>query len=217
MLRKELWDLKHSLRRWYWFVPMLALPLVSKLGPGHNSIPMWLWFALLPSLYAMAGSGQTAMDSILHEKQTKTLEVLLSTNMSPLSIILGKVILATAFGYLGAIVSLLELFAFFPESHAGFTGWSNVCIAFIGPLLLAYVAGCLALVTTILIPDEKAAPIVAITIIMAPLALLGYLIQSDLSPVGIALIAAVTLLAICLFATWLAAWALKRAPLITEI
>jgi hypothetical protein len=145
------------------------------------------------------------------------LEVLLSTNMSPLSIILGKVILATAFGYLGAIVSLLELIIFFPEAHAGFTGWSNVCIVFIAPLLLAYVSGCIAIVTTLLVPDEKIAPTAAIMIIMAPLALVGYLMQSDMSPIAIVLIAAGMLLVICVFATWLASWALKRAPLITEI
>jgi ABC-type Na+ efflux pump permease subunit len=180
-------------------------------------IPMWLWFVLLPSLYAIAGGGQIVMDSILHEKQTKTLEILLSTNMSALAIVLGKVILATAFGYLFAILSLLELIAFFPGSHASFTGWANVCIVFIGPLLLAYTACCISIVTTLLVPDEKIAPTVAIITIMAPLALLGYLIQSDMRPIAIALIAAGMLLVICVLATWLATWALKRAPLITEI
>lgn len=98
---KEFWELRHSLRHLYWMVIWLALLAFIAFGDTSKSIlPTTVVLAFFPSMTAMAGSGQIALDSVLSEKKTKTLEVLLSTKIPTLAIVIGKTIPPTIIGYL---------------------------------------------------------------------------------------------------------------------
>jgi len=216
VMRKEFWELRHSARHLYWLLAWIALPIIlPRIATGRSLASITFIYAILPSLVAMASSGQIVFDSILGEKKAKTLEVLLSTNMSTVAIVVGKVVPAIGVGYILSQISLLGLIAF-PIPDLPLVTSSTAWLLFGFPLLVSYAAACLSVVTTILVPDEKFAPTVAILILVAPLVLLGRAsnLAFSLASIGLIITAAVLL---CGFITWLASLALERIPLITKL
>jgi hypothetical protein len=57
---KEFWELHHSLRHLYWMAIWLALLAFIAFGNTSKSIlPKTVILAFIPSMFAMAGSGQS--------------------------------------------------------------------------------------------------------------------------------------------------------------
>lgn len=215
--RKEFWELKHSVRHLYWLLAWILLPVLLVFGDTSRSlVPVSFLFLFLPSLLALIISGQIVLDTILGEKKAKTLEVLLSTHMSPTAIIMGKIIPAIIIGYALSQIGLLGLNMFslldgLPEALS--TKWFLI----INPLVTAYLTSCLAVMTTILVPDEKIAPTVATLLSFIPLFLLGYLNSHmvwSLTNIGLLSIGVILF---CGLLTWLASLTIKRIPLFTQI
>lgn len=215
--RKEFWELKHSAKNLLWLLASVGLVAagIAISGNGTRSlVPVNFIYIGFPILIALQTSGQIVLDSLLSEKKTKTLEVLLSTNMPSMAIVMGKIIPAIVVAYLLSQVSLLGLLAFSIldlQLVISSTAW----VFFLAPLLAAYLASCVSIITVILIPDEKVAPTVGALILIAPLVLLA---RSGLilSTTNVILI----IIGIVLFSgslTWLAAHVLRSAPWITRL
>ena len=216
VIRKEWWELRHSARRLYWLIGFIALPALLLWGDSSRSlVPFDFLWAILPMMFAMSVSGQIVLDSVLGEKKAKTLEVLLSTNIPTLAIVVGKVIPAVGAGFVLSQILLIGFTALFPI-YATLANSSTAWLLFAGPLLVSYVASCLTIATTILVQDEKLAPAVSLMIVLAPIVLLGRVSDLRFSTESIMLIIAAVVL-FCGFITWLASWALKKIPLIIEI
>lgn len=216
VIRKEFWELRHSGKNLYWLLVVLVAPIIfPRMDASRSLVPVTIIFALLPSLVALGSSGHIVFVSILGEKKAKTLEILLSTNMSTLAIVVGKIIPAIGVGYILSQISFLG-FLIFPTLDQPLVNSSTAWLLFGFPLLVSYAAACLSMITTVLVPDEKTAPMVAVLITFAPLVLLGRASNLTFSPASIGLIIAITVL-LCGVVTWLASLALERIPLITKL
>ncbi len=217
VMLKEFWELRHSLRHLYWLVTWLGIPALIAFGDTNRSIiPVTVILAFFPSFTAMAVSGQTAFDSVLDEKKTKTLEVLLSTKIPTLAIVIGKIIPPMIIGYLLSLISAIFLILL-PFAGVSFTITSDtVWLVFVYPLLVSYLASCISIVTTIIVPDEKVAPMIGVLIIITPLIILGRISVFPLSTVNIIIFMIGSILFSGFF-TWFASFVLRKVPLFTKV
>jgi ABC-type Na+ efflux pump permease subunit len=214
--RKELWELQHSTKSLLWLLAGAGLLAIALAIPGTGTqsiVPLDYLYSGLPILVALGMSAQIVLDSLLSEKKTKTLEVLLSTHMPATAIVMGKVIPAVVAAYLLSQLSLLGLRALSVLDLQRVT--SMAWVFFLAPLLAAYLASCVSVITTLLIPDEKFAPTVGVLILTVPLVLLARsgLVLSTTNVILI--VAGVILLSTAL--TWLAARVLKSAFWFTRL
>ncbi len=215
--RKELWELRYSTKSLLWLLAGVGLVAVglAMSGDGTRSVvPLDYLYSGLPILIALGMGGQIVLDSLLGEKKTRTLEILLSTNMPSMAIVMGKVIPATFAAYLLSQLSVLGLLALsvLDLQHVIV---SMAWVFFLAPLLLAYLASCVGIITTLLIPDEKFAPTVGVLILVAPFVLLARS-GAVLSATNVILIVAGAML-LSTALTWLAARVLKSAPWLTRL
>lgn len=214
---KEFWELRHSLRHFYWMIVWLAVLAFIAFGNTSRSIlPTTVLLTLFPSMIALAGSGQIALDSILSEKKTKTLEVLLSTKIPTLAIVIGKIIPPTIIGYLLSLLSVIFLVSL-PLVGTSFSITpETVWLISAYPLLISYLASCISIVTTIIVPDEKVAPMIGTLIIITPLIILSRLGVFSLSTIAITTFIVVSILFSGLM-TWFAAFILGKTPMFTKM
>ena len=182
---------------------------------SRNLVPMAVIIVLMPSLIAMGASGQIVFESILGEKKSKTLEILLSTNMSTLAIVVGKIIPAIGVGYFLSQISILGYFVF-PNPYIQLFSSSTAWLFFCFPLLVSYASACINMIIIVLVPDEKVAPMVGLLIMVVPLSVLLRASNLVFSPASIGLIITIAVL-LCGIVTWLASIALERIPLITKL
>lgn len=217
ILLKEFWELRYSLRHLYWMVIWLALLAFIAFGDTSKSIlPTTVIVAFFPSMIALAGSGQIALDSVLGEKKAKTLEVLLSTKIPTLAIVIGKIIPPTIIGYLLSLISVIFLMSL-PFAGVRFTITSNtVWLILVYPLLTSYLASCISIVTTIIVPDEKVAPMIGTLIIITPLIILSRFGVFSLSPNSIMTFILGSILFSGLM-TWFASFILEKIPMFTKM
>ncbi len=217
IILKEFWELRHSLRHLYWMVIWLALLAYIAFGDTSKSIiPITVILAFFPSMTAMAGSGQIALDSVLSEKKTKTLEVLLSTKIPASAIVIGKIIPPTIIGYLFSLITVFFLMLL-PLAGVSFTITSDIAwLVFVYPLLVSYLASCISIVTTIIVPDEKVAPMIGVLLIITPLIILSRLGVFSLSTTNTVIFIIGSILLSGLI-TWLASFILGKIPMFTKI
>lgn len=214
---KEFWEIRHSIRHIYWMVIWLAVLAFIAFGDTSKSIlPTTVILALFPSMIALAGSGQIALDSVLSEKKTKTLEVLLSTKIPTLAIVMGKIIPPTVIGYLFSLLAVGFLISL-PLVGASFSITpDSAWLIFAYPLLISYLASCISIVTTIIVPDEKVAPMIGTLIIIIPLMILSRLSVFSLSTIAIITFIVGSILFSGLM-TWFASFILGKTPVFTKM
>ncbi len=214
MTLKEVWELRYSSRNMLWFLALLAgfgfIFISGDTGRGLMSIEMFA--QVTPALIAFGIAGQMSLDSILGEKKAGTLEVLLSTRLSPLAIVVAKTLIPVMIGYIFSqlIAGALALFSFIV-----FTS-TTIWLATILPLFVTYLASCITIAMTIIVSDEKMTPIFGGLLLLIPLLLLARYDLSTLSPMIIGLGTLLALL-LCVGATGLTVFMLKRVPLVTEL
>lgn len=210
---KEIWELKYSIKKLYLLFILFLLPIIFIFDNSRSFIPASLFPLVFVCIIAIGTSGQIAYNAILEEKRSKTLEVLLSTNMAPYSIIIGKIIPGTAIGYILSILAyiVISIVALFSETF----GLLNVNrFLLIIPFFLSYFAGGISITVTIWVPDEKIAPLIGTLIIFSFLGILWYINSIFIVSNFIIFI---FLIFLCALTTWLAVISLKRIPLITKI
>lgn len=214
MTLKEVWELRHSRRNMLWFLALLVgFSFILMRGEGTYALLTKQMFAsITPAAIALGVAGQMSLDSILGEKKAGTLELLLSTRLSPLAIVVAKTLLPVMIGYVlsqltAVALMLFSLIVFMP---------TTIWLAIILPFFVAYFASCFTIAMTIVIHDEKMTPIFGGLLIMIPLVLLARYGSSTLSPMIIGLGTLLVIL-LCAGASWLAAFLLKRVPLVTTL
>lgn len=210
VIKKELWELKHSRKNLLWLLAWLAIPLlVLFANPSRSLVPSELILLLLPTLISFSLCAQIVTESLLGEKKAKTLELLLSTGIPPMTIFFGKLIPAVLLGYLVSQLAILGmlLLPFHPVVGANLFLLSGL------PLIVTYLGGCVSALTTTLIADEKLAPILSVVVILVPLVLLANQSLSQLAWGAVTLAA----LLVSTLLTWLGSVVIVRFPMITKI
>jgi len=212
---KEIWELKHSIKNFFLlFVAFLLLMIfvIITFDNSRSLIPASLFPLFLVYMIAIGASGQIALYTILGEKTSKTLEVLLSTGIAPYAIIIGKIIPGTMVGYILSVLAYIAMFIFASFSKT-FPLLNINWFLLIIPFFLSCFAGGISIAVTIWVPDEKIAPLIATLIIFSFLGILWYINSIFISNFVIFMF----LIFSCTLTTWLAAISLKRIPLITKI
>ena len=212
---KEIWELKYSIKNFLLLFVAFLLLMIFVIITFDNSIsliPASLFPLFIVCIIAVGASGQIALYTILGEKTSKTLEVLLSTGIAPYAIIIGKIIPGTITGCILSVLAYIAMFIFtsFSETFPLLNiNWFLLII----PFFLSYFAGGISIIVTIWVPDEKIAPLIGTLIIFSFLGILYYLNNIFMSNFIIFMF----LIFLCTLTTWLAAISLKRIPLITKI
>lgn len=214
MTLKEVWELRHSRRNMLWFLALLVgFSFILMRGEGTYALLTKQMFAsITPAAIAMGVAGQMSLDSILGEKKAGTLELLLSTRLSLLAIVVAKTLLPVMIGYvlsqlIAVALMLFSLIVFMP---------TTIWLAIILPFFVACFASCFTIAMTIVIHDERMTPIFGGLLIMIPLLLLARYSSSTLSPMIIGL-GTVLVLLLCVGVSGLTMFMLKRVPLVTEL
>lgn len=214
MTLKEVWELRYSSRNMLWFLALLAgyslIFITGDTGRGLMSIKMFA--QVTPALIALGIAGQMSLDAILGEKKAGTLELLLSTRVSLLAIVVAKTLLPVMIGYaLSQLIAVaLMLFSFIAFTST--TVWLSVVM----PLFIACIVSCLTIAMTIVIRDEKMTPIFGGLLLMIPLLFLARYGSFTLSPMAIGLGTLLALL-LCVGVSGLTVFMLKRVPLVTKL
>ena len=212
---KEIWELKHSIKKLYLLFIAFLLPMILAIIIFDDSRSL-ISASLLPLFFvciiAIGTSAQIALYTILGEKTSKTLEVLLSTGIAPYAIIIGKIIPGTVTGYILSVLAYIAMFIFTSFSKT-FPLLNINWFLLIIPFFLSCFAGGLSIAVTIWVPDEKIAPLIGTLIIFSFLGILWYINSIFISNFIIFMF----LIFLCVLTTWLAAISLKRIPLITKI
>lgn len=209
---KEIWELKYSIKKLYLLFVLFLLPILFIFDNSRSLIPASLFPLVFVYIIAIGTSGQIAYNTILGEKTSKTLEVLLSTNIAPYTIIIGKTIPGAVIGYILSVLAYIVIFiiASFSKTFQPLNiNWFLLII----PFFLSYFAGGISIAVTIWVPDEKIAPLIGTLIIFSFLGILWYINSIFISN----FIVFMFLIFLCVLTTWLAAISLKRIPLITKI
>ena len=129
---------------------------------------------------------------------------------------MGKIIPATIIGFVLSQMGLLSLNAFslldgLPEAL------SKTWFLSIFPLAAAYLSSCINVMSTILVPDEKISPTIAIFLMFGPLFLLGDFDSYMAWSLTNIVLVSIGVVLLCALLTWLASQTIKRIPLFTQI
>lgn len=176
VVKKEFWELRYSFKRLAILGVVFIFPFMAYNAKGSIflSAPYVPLFMVL--LTAVGGIGHITSDSILSEKKSKTFEVLLSTRLSPLSLVIGKIIPGFIVGLFLALIILLILIVF---KMININEISFILV--VNTLLFTFSAGLIFYITTLCIPDEKVVQMSAVLVLILILGLLKILFMLNLN------------------------------------
>lgn len=151
---KELKELIFSGKKLFIFLLPMIFPVYFAIRKGGGiTIPLDLAVFMIPIIVSSSITGQIISDSILSEKKMNTLEILLSSGIKNISIIIGKVLPACLIGYIFFLISYESIKVILAINNIYTSSISFLYIGFY--FLILYFCACLVMCTTIIIPDEK--------------------------------------------------------------
>ena len=148
ILHKELLELKSLGKRLISLLVFLTPSIFLAFGQGEGSLfPLNISIYLVLFLTTILTSGYLISDTILSEKRSKMLDVLLVSSISKTAIVIGKVILS-------CIVSSISIFLSILIIKTALIVSFNLLI--IVPLLLtSYFSACCTMCLSMILSDEK--------------------------------------------------------------
>jgi len=167
IIKKEFWEWRYSLKKIAILGVVFLFPIIAYNSEGSIFVAASSVGGVLIILTAVGGITQITAESILAEKKNKTLEILVSTRLSTISIILGKIIPGMI---VGLILSVIMFLIFLMLNIALVSSLSIPLI--VNFLLFVFLSGFIVFIITLLIPDEKIFSITSIFILIAILGLL---------------------------------------------
>lgn len=163
---KEYWELKGSYKRILLLSMVVFAPLIFLMDSSNSVIPIQSIAIIMPFLISFCMSAQLSLYTVLDEKQSNTLEVLLSLDISRLSIVVGKTIIPTLLGFLLGMLYCLAMKVstiYFLQDIIFNLNIQEVIVA----IIICYAGSNVSLFTTLLFTDIKVAPTISLIIISA--------------------------------------------------
>ena len=212
---KEILEIRSSGMKLLTLLLFLSPSIILVLSSGEKSIfPINLSILIALFLTAVLSSGYITLDTIMGEKRSKMLDILLASGISKFSIIIGKAIPSCN---ISTMLTLLSLFIMkLGLSDAKF----DVNILIIISLFLAsYFSACTTVAFTILIGDEKLTPVVGSVGLIGVIALFGYILNKLNINFDIkgSIIILIVLFSFSILITIIAAYLLKKISIISKI
>lgn len=216
--KKETLELAYSAKRLLVLLALLVIPIGFIVSNTPGVLPFETAIYGLPLLLCIGGAGQISYDSILSEKRSKTLDILLSSGISKIALIVGKAVPPVVISYILGIMSVF-IIEVGSKSSVYVFDLKTFIILFILPAIVGYFVSCFSLVITILITDEKVSPMIGSTTSIAFFGALYYLFNKLNIQINVVTIVFMFLLAliICIGITYLAVLLLKKISIITKI
>ncbi|NFV14534.1 hypothetical protein ACFLKB_17790 (plasmid) [Clostridium sp. FAM 1755] len=163
-LHKELWEIKSSWKKLMWMSYIILLPLIFLYNSRFEIIPKQMQPIYLVTLVAFAVSGQISSNSLIREKNYKTLDIILCKNIPKYSVVIGKILPSTLIGYIYCLVSLCLL------KVASFAIYGNQIkievtqLFIILPLAIAYLGSSASVLANLIIRDERVISLMSLII-----------------------------------------------------
>lgn len=165
--KKEFWELKYSLKKLgFLFIFMVIVLFSAYEGKGSVFLQASAVPGVMLILIAITGICQSTSESILAEKKNRMIETLLSTKLSYISIILGKILpgfLISAFLTLSCIQLYYILNITLPLINI---------VVVINTAFYIMIAGFVTFIVVLFIPDEKTLNYITILVLIFILLLL---------------------------------------------
>jgi ABC-type Na+ efflux pump permease subunit len=176
IVKKEFWELKYSLKRLAMLGFVFLLPFFAYKSEGSEFIKTSSIPGFVIILAAIGCISHLTAESILSEKKDKTMELLLSTRLSPLSLVVGKIIPGFIIGSFLAFIILIILVII---NMMNLNDLSLILI--VNFLLFTFASGLITYIITLFIPDEKVYSLIAIFVLLLIIGLLKLLVVLNLS------------------------------------
>ncbi|MCW6086529.1 MULTISPECIES: hypothetical protein [Clostridium] len=163
-LHKELWEIKSSWKKLMWMSFIVLLPLIFLYNSRFEIIPKQMQPIYLVTLVAFAVSGQLSSNSLIREKNYKTLDIILCDNIPKYSVVIGKILPATIIGYIYCIVSLLLLKITVFSIYGSNLRIEITQLFIILPLAIAYLGSSASVLANLIIRDERVISLMSLII-----------------------------------------------------
>ena len=157
---KEYQEMQYSKRRMILLFVAVLIPLAFLIDSSNSLFSMDVLLILTPLMVSVSASSQLALYTILEEKSNKTLEVLLSLKISKLSIILGKTVISTIFGFILSVISFILMW--FILTYVKVIYFDFTLGFIIISLLICHISSNIAILSSLLFTDIKIAPTISI-------------------------------------------------------
>jgi ABC-type Na+ efflux pump permease subunit len=167
IVRKEFWEWRYSLKRMAMLGVVFLFPIMVYHSEGTMFVDASSVAGVALILTSIGAVGFLTSESLLSEKKSKTMEVLMSTRLSTFSIIIGKIIPGLI---IGLILSLSFLIIFFIMNKMSIMEISMISI--INFLFFTFMAGLITFIITLLVPDEKMFNMISIFVLILILGIL---------------------------------------------
>lgn len=154
-LLKELWEIKSDWKKLIWMCFMVLLPLICLYTTRFPIMPQQLKPIYLVTIVAFGISGQISLNSLIREKNYKTLDIILCGNIPKYSVIIGKTLPAAFIGYLYCIISLFLLKAVALIIPGSKINIEITELFILLPLAVAYLASSINIFANLLVRDER--------------------------------------------------------------
>jgi ABC-type Na+ efflux pump permease subunit len=167
IVKKEFWEWRYSLKKMAMLGVVFLFPIIVYNSEGSMFVDASSVAGVTLILAAAMAVSYLTSESLLSEKKSKTMEVLMSTRLSPFSIIIGKIIPGLI---MGLILSLYIFIIFFIMNKMSITEISVILI--INLLIFIFTAGLITFIITLLVPDEKTFNMISIFVLIFELGIL---------------------------------------------
>ena len=167
IVKKEFWEWRYSLKRMAMLGFLFLFPIMAYNSEGTMFVDASSVAGVALILTAITSVSFLTSESLLSEKKSKTMEVLMATRLSSFSIIIGKIIPGLI---MAQILSLFFLIIFFIMNKMSITDISVILI--INFLFFTFTAGLITFIITLLVPDEKMLNMISIFVLILILGIL---------------------------------------------
>jgi ABC-type Na+ efflux pump permease subunit len=206
---KEILEIRSSGKKLILFLVYLIPAFVISYSNGYESLlPMNLTPYYVLGIISAGSAVQLVFDSILSEKKSKTLDVLLASGITKLSIVVGKIIPSCVISFIFTIISM-----FIIKYNSTFNLKINVLLL-LDFVLVAYLSACITIALTIIVSDEKIAPAFVIFTTVGIFVAIGYglnKLKLPFNSIGL------LFLLLCIIITFLTIQLLKKVNIITRL
>lgn len=172
---KECQEMQYSKRRMIMLFVAVLIPLAFLIDSSNSLFPMDVLLILTPLMVSVSTSSQLALYTILEEKSNKTLEVLLSLNISKLSIIFGKTAISTIFGFILSVISFILMW--FILTYVKVIYFDFTLGFVIISLLICHISSNIAILSSLLFTDIKIVPTISTIFMFLFLVLISVLLS----------------------------------------
>lgn len=181
---KEWWQVANNKKLFFISIGVSLVPLISAFNWQNSLLPMDYLRLIYPIMVSFLTSQNIMQTIIIDEINFKTLDVLVTSQLSKFSIIIGKVLLGVVFGTSSTIISLILLYiaSFFSPYLADYQFVSIFNI--IASIEIASFASLISIMVALIARDIQTMTVINMVIVVSAAFIIYKLTVSFAFPMG---------------------------------